>query len=84
MTAVLEDPGAAHQIRIRSRFKSGYGRCTEIVVTCTCLAPRTGPGSGRARPAQGIIEARQGTFPAGEAVAAYRDWHAARGIEMGT
>lgn len=80
-----------HEFQLRQR----HGR---LAVTCACLLTRTrGPEDlARLRPEQrpgavllprsvwqrGIIEARNGAFPAGEARAAYRDWHAGRGIEV--
>ena len=75
LPAAIEDPGAAHQIRIVTRFRSGNGRCTEFVVTCTCLGPRRGPGAGRVHASQGIIMARPAPVPVAEAVAAWADWH---------
>jgi len=41
-----------------------------LTVTCPCL------DAGQ------CIEARPGAFPAGEAVAAWRAWHAEQGIEV--
>lgn len=48
----------------------------DIGLSCTCLAvPQAG------RPAWTFIDIRC-RFPAAEAIAAYRAWHAARGVEV--
>jgi hypothetical protein len=71
VSSVVRDFLAAlpHEIAMRS----GSGTKL-IVVSCTCLA---GPG-GRCRD---TIEARP-VFPAAEAVAAWRAWHAERGVTV--
>lgn len=85
---ILEDPAAAHQIRIR---KSGQG----LVVTCTCLNACTGtwrstywpgqswtdPGWTGTRIRGEAIETRS-VFPAAEAIAAWRHWHEQKGIRL--
>jgi hypothetical protein len=77
--AMLEDPAAAHQIRIIYDTNAGSGR---IIVTCTCLGRRSGKGAGRGCPREGIIESRAGTFPADAAQAAWRGWHEDREIAL--
>ena len=47
-------------------------------LTCRCLATGTGKHRIRAAP----IEVRAWAFPAAEAIAAHRTWHAMRGIEI--
>jgi hypothetical protein len=76
---MIENPDAVHQIRLVNDGSYGTG---SLIVTCTCLARRTGPGAGRGCPRAGIIEARTGTFPASEAQAAWHSWHTERGIEL--
>ena len=73
---VLADDSLPHQIRMVADYSTGTAR---LVVTCTCLGRRYGPGAGRGHERQGVIEARPGAFPAGEAIAAYRQWHTDRG-----
>jgi hypothetical protein len=84
---LLEDPAAAHQIRIRRR--SGT-----LAVSCTCLSTWTGTwdlawgGSARnpawtgARVRGEAIETRSWMFPAADALAAWRGWHEEKGIEV--
>jgi hypothetical protein len=79
LPAMLEDPAAAHQIRISCDTNPGS---TRLIVTCTCLGRRKGKGAGKGRPRAGIIEARTGTFPAAEAAAAWRGWHEQEGITL--
>jgi len=65
------EPGlaAVHEVVLRL-VRGGIG------LSCACLAvPRPG------RPAQEFIDVRS-RFPAAEAFAAYRAWHAAHGIEV--
>jgi hypothetical protein len=66
-----------HQIEILSGARRLHGtyrnNSNELAVTCTC----TGPPRRRL-----LIEVRAGAFPAAEAVAAWRDWHAREGIEL--
>ena len=73
LPAVFEDPSLPHQIVLGI----GTGRHNSNTITVSCIC--TGPPRHRL-----VIEARTGTFPAAEALAAYRQWHAARGIEVGT
>ena len=63
-----------HQIELLAGAVRGDGN--KITVSCTCLKriPWKQP--------RGIIESRL-VFPAAEAKAAWRDWHAAKGIEVG-
>jgi hypothetical protein len=53
-----------------------YGGRGEQAVSCTCTA-RTGKNGGR--PRYEPIEART-RFPAADAIAAWRAWHAERGV----
>lgn len=61
--------GPLHEIVLRN--SGGY-----LALACTCLRV-TQPG----RPGWLFIEMRR-SFPAAEAMAAYRGWHASRGIEV--
>jgi hypothetical protein len=63
---IFEDDSLPHQIRLSF---SGH----RIDVSCTCLQRPGGNGRGRLQ-----IEARS-PFPAREAMAAYRSWHADHG-----
>ena len=74
---VLENPAAAHQIRVRLAPPAPWpGRSGQLLtVSCTCLAV-TGR---RGRHAYQVIEARD-LFPAAEAIAAWRAWHAEQGV----
>jgi len=74
LTAVLADPSLPHQV-VLGTFSGA------ITVSCNCLAPRKGPQAGRGCP-RGIIESRAGAFPAAEAIAAWRAWHAERRIGL--
>lgn len=67
---VFEDPSLPHQIVLM--VGTGRNNGNKLAVTCTC----TGPLRHRT-----VIEARTGPFPAAEALAAYRNWHAERGIK---
>ena len=72
MTAVLEDPAVPHQIVLRSNGHRGH----ELILTCTCQrVPRDGRAGYR------VIEQRS-LFPAADAIAAWRDWHARRNITV--
>jgi hypothetical protein len=69
---LIADPGLPHQIILN--FDQ-----SEIYVTCNCLRNNNfgAPGAHRyARIDQRMI------FPAKEAIAVYRQWHASRGIEL--
>jgi hypothetical protein len=69
MTAILENLAAEHQIVLR--------QCgNDITLSCTCAVWRSGHGG---RPRHEVIEVRY-SFPAGEAIAAWRAWHAAQGV----
>jgi hypothetical protein len=71
---MMEDAGAAHQVMLiltSQAYATGY-----IAVSCTCLARL----AGRGRPRQ-LIEARR-VFPAPEALASWRAWHAKGGTEL--
>ena len=84
---LLEDPAAAHQIRIRRR---GGG----LAVSCTCLNTWTGTWtvawSGRPRPnpawtgarTRGKVIETRAVYPAAEALAAWRGWHEEKGIAV--
>jgi hypothetical protein len=79
MTAILEDPGAEHQIRLiltppLPRVRGGH----KVQVSCTC---RRTPGRYGARPRHLIIEARK-VFPAADAIAVWRAWHKERGVTV--
>jgi hypothetical protein len=71
VTVLLEDPAAEHQIRLNC-----LGR--DLTVSCTCTASWPGHG-GRARYEE--IEIRR-VFPAAEAIAAWRAWHAEKGVAV--
>jgi hypothetical protein len=63
--------GPRHEFQLRV-----HGQ--QLMVTCACLLHHgRGPGHTRREP----IEMRR-SFPAAEAIAAYRSWHASRGIEV--
>jgi hypothetical protein len=62
---LMEDPGADHQIIIRT--PDGHG----ITVSCTCRKPAR---ATRGRPYYEPIESRE-LFPAAELWAAWADWH---------
>lgn len=68
-----------HQIEILAGARKLAGtyrnNSNELAVTCTC----TGPARKRL-----LIETRPGVFPAAEAIAAWRSWHARQGIEVAT
>jgi hypothetical protein len=83
---LLEDPAAAHQIRIRRRGGT-------LAVSCTCLNTWTGTWElawgGLARnPAwtgariRGEPIAVRSVFPAAEALATWRGWHEQKGIAV--
>ncbi len=80
MTIVLEDPAAAHQIRVILTpplpwpARGGH----QVQVSCTC---RRIPGRYGARPRHLMIEART-VFPAAEAIAVWRDWHERKGVAV--
>ena len=76
MSALIADPATAHQIVLRTHLdpRPYRGSRCAIMVSCTCLVVRQ-PG----RPAYQRIETRM-AFPAAEAVAAWRAWHAERGV----
>lgn len=76
LPAVLADDSLPHQIRLIADYSAGTA---QLVVTCTCLGRQYGPGAGRGHERRGVIEARPATFPAAEAIAAYRQWHAGHG-----
>ena len=69
-TPVLENPAAPHQIVLT--VHASY----VIVVSCTCLIRGGRHGNGRQ-----VIASRQ-LFPAQDAIAAWRTWHADRQIEI--
>ncbi len=66
-----------HQIRL-SLLQGTYGGGSKIALSCTCTA-RTGPHG--ARPRREVIEART-LFPAADVLAAWRAWHAERGVAV--
>ena len=85
---MIEDPSAAHQIRIRLRGGS-------FTVSCTCLNTWDGTwtitwsgGSARNPAWKGTrmhgpaIAVRSWMFPAAEALAAWRGWHEKKGIAV--
>lgn len=85
---LIEDPAAAHQIRIRKRGSS-------LSVSCTCLNACTGtwqstywPGVTWANPAwtgtrhHGEVIETRALFPAADAIAAWRAWHAEKGVTV--
>jgi hypothetical protein len=73
---VLADPSLPHQIVLL--LPSVAGLHSKIAVSCNCLAPAKGAGAGRGRPRE-LIDARL-EFPVADALAAYRSWHAERGM----
>ena len=72
----FEDATLEHQIFLT--VASAADKDHQIAVSCNCLAPRKGPHAGRGCPRE-FIEARD-AFPAASAVAAWRAWHAAKGV----
>jgi hypothetical protein len=75
VTVVLEDPAAEHQIRIANRDGS------QITLSCTCRARSWRWGHGGTFLRYEEIEARK-VFPAADAIAAWRAWHAERGVSV--
>jgi hypothetical protein len=69
---VLEDPAAAHQIRLIAVTPGNL-----IAVLCTCQLP----GRTRRDKPQAVIEARK-VFPAADALAAWRAWHEDKGVTV--
>jgi hypothetical protein len=69
---VLEDPAAAHQIVLTVQVSR------LIVVSCTCLIRGGRHGQHRQ------VIALRAEFPAADALAAWRTWHADREIKVGT
>lgn len=77
MTVILENPLAAHQIRLFTAPDTRQhhsGSAALIAMSCTCRRVRR---PGRAQHA--VIEARP-RFPAGEAIAAWQAWHEREGM----
>lgn len=70
--AILEDASLPHQIVLYIHAQGRGGN--KLGLSCTCLRWH---GNGRGR---WFIETRSGSFPAAEAIAAYRAWHADRGV----
>jgi hypothetical protein len=68
---VIADPGLPHQIILNFR-RERDSAIQKIAVSCNCLKNTY---------SNEPIEARV-VFPAREAVAVYRQWHADRGIEL--
>jgi hypothetical protein len=64
---VLEDATLEHQIVLLFRHDTG------IAVSCNCL---NGHGHVTRGHPRGLIETRQGEFPARDAITAYVRWHA--------
>ena len=60
--------GQQHRVVMRN---IGHG----LAVSCSCL----GRAAGRSRK---LIELREGTFPAADAIAAWRTWHEREGISL--
>ena len=72
----FEDATLEHQIFLT--VASAADKDHQIAVSCNCLAPRKGPHAGQGCPRE-FIEARD-AFPAAEAMAAWRAWHAAKEV----
>jgi hypothetical protein len=75
MTTVLEDPAAAHQIRMANRDGN------QITLSCTCRGRPWRWGHGGTFLRYEEIEART-RFPAADAIAVWRAWHEERGMTV--